>query len=181
VEPTATNPRHALQSATPSRQRVSMRHPGTFHLPWAPVSPTTSEAAGSDAPIPASPKLSAPVTSAPGETIAVKAAFEDVIVVFRISRDTSLADAGMRIADKLAEQGRPLSSAFALAYGAQDAASVVRPGSSYSTTSRPRSSSVSSVGDSSQLRVIASEHEWAELMTSSGPKITLRVLDSRHP
>jgi hypothetical protein len=165
-----------------------MRHPGTFHLPWTPINVSSTSAPDPDEmPIPTSPALSNSAlspSSAVGisDTLAIKAAFGDIIVVFRISRDASLSEARLRITDKLAEQGCMPSTAFALAYSAPDPVAsphkvAARPNSADST--RTRSGSVSSVGDASQLRLIASEREWTEVVASGGPKVTLRVIDSR--
>jgi hypothetical protein len=117
------------------------------------------------------------------DALAVKAAYGEVIVAIRVARAASLAEARIRIADKLAEQGRAPHPTFALGYSGPDAggAPSSRPGTANSVVvgGRARSGSVSSV-DGSQLRLVASEREWSELISGCGPKLTLRVLDSKN-
>jgi hypothetical protein len=186
----STNPRRS-QHNTPSRQRVSMRHPGAFHLPWTPIPtiPASPLDPPSSAPavVPPSPQPchgTFPPVAAGTDALAVKAAYGEVIVAIRVARAASLAEARIRIADKLAEQGRAPHPTFALGYSGPDTSGAPssRPGTANSAVGggRTRSGSVSSVGDGSQLRLVASEREWAELISGCGPKLTLRVLDSKN-
>jgi hypothetical protein len=184
-------------AVTPHRQRVSIAHGGSFHLPFAsppaplPPPPTNTPAvefATWDVPSPAS-ALSSPMASPPGSPrmasaltesmVVVKVAFGEHIVLCRLARDAPLADARARIAAKLAAQdAAPSSNAFTLACLPGPPAS-----SGAAARGRRRSSSVSSLVDPTRLRPLATDEDWADAVDAcpANMKLVLRVFDASSP
>ena len=139
---------------------------GAFHLPRAasslsklPSQPTAAKAAA--APVVPSRQMN--------ETLVVKAALDDVIVIFRAHRNMALAELHKRLQDKFAHtEGISLRGALALAYVPP---AVGAGGKRMSTMS---SASMGSV-DWSRALPLRDEEEWATAVASCGSKITLRV------
>jgi hypothetical protein len=139
---------------------------GAFHLPRAASSlsklPSQSTAAKAAA-VPVVPSRQM------NETLVVKAALGDVIVIFRAHRNIAFAELHKRLQDKFAHtEGISLRGAFALAYVPP---AVGAGGKRMSTMS---SASMGSV-DWSRVLPLRDEEEWAIAVASCGSKITLRV------
>jgi len=139
---------------------------GAFHLPW--MAPSLSklpsqQTAAKAAAIPVVPSRLV------NETLVVKAALDDAIVIFRTHRTIALAELHKRLRDKFAQtEGISLRGAFALAHVPS---TVGAGGKRMSTMS---SASMGSV-DWSRALPLRNEEEWATAVASCGSKITLRV------
>ncbi|THH15570.1 hypothetical protein EW146_g4926 [Bondarzewia mesenterica] len=170
-------------SAPPSarRQQISMplspdyyprlqhRYASQYHLPFTPPHPCPSLPLPEIPPPSPTPTYSSSSTTS-DDTLVVKAALDDAIVVFRAPRVISLADMRNRIHDKFARQeGLPLSAPFSIAY-----LPPLTPG----PVARPRMSSISSVGpaDFARMLTIASEDEWERAVATCAAKLVLRVV-----
>jgi hypothetical protein len=104
-----------------------------------------------------------------GDTLVVKAALDDAIVVFRAQRDVPLMELRQRVLEKFAgTEGIPLRGAFELSY----LPPVVGAGKGrVSTISLASTASV----DWSGALPVRNEGDWATAIASCGSKITLRV------
>lgn len=161
------------------------RPAGQFHLPWSPSASQTSP--------PTSPNnrnsvISMDASIAPSmmssildeaHAISIKAAFGDHIVVFRADRGITLEEVRSKIHHKLVnQQNLKLSENFILMYKPNATPSTSRPGTG---AGRARSSSVSSVGTSSEplaLRLVYSQNDWQNTVNASGAKITLHIINA---
>jgi hypothetical protein len=216
---------------TTHRQRVSMQHPGAFHLPWTPVragrhteppmtpiaepppiafdphaswvttasastagSGSASSVAGSFSILdldldhlhsppsspPASPRMASASPTSPmsaaSDALVLKVASGEQIVLVRVPRGASLLTARARIASKLAAQdAAPRSPMFALGLVPPPAQT---PSVSSKSNGRPRSGSVSSIGDGVALRPLVDQRAWEDAVRSCvGGKLALRVID----
>jgi hypothetical protein len=104
-----------------------------------------------------------------GETLVVKAALDDAIVLFRAQRDVSFTALRQRVYDKFARsEHMSLRRAFVLAY--------VPP---HSGAGDKRVSTISSMSmgsvDWARAVPLRNEEDWATALMICGLKITLRV------
>lgn len=133
-------------------------------LSSVPPSPTKSTAFSMSTISPTSDKL------------AIKAAYNDSIVLLRVNEDISYKEMRQRVYNKfVGQEGIPLSESFTITF--------LQPLQTTTTTTttktRARSSSVSSDSGTTQLHMVTSQSDWENVTASlEGPKLTLRITDN---
>jgi hypothetical protein len=139
--------------------QVELLTPGFSPVP---PSPTTSTAFSSSTISPTSEKL------------AIKAAYNDSIILLRVDENISYKEMRQRIYNKfVGQEGIPLSEKFTVTF--------LQPVQMTTTTAktRARSSSVSSDPGTTQLHLVTSESDWENVTASlEGSKLTLRITDT---
>lgn len=108
-------------------------------------------------------------TGEQSDVVAIKAAYYDHIVMFRIDRSSTLRDIQQRVKDRLAlHESIPMRASFVLAY---------IPGWS-SSGQRVRSNlSIPASSDNSRLRLLQNDLDWQTALSTCSNKINIRVLD----
>ena len=158
----------------PRSRSYQDRPAGQFHFPLPPPRPSPSQ------PLPDPPQFPPPLPSVPSphlrsypsppdDTLVVKAALGDAIVVFRTPRAGSLADLRLRVHNKFSRQeGITPPEPFVLAY-----LPPLMPGA----RSRMSSMSSASSADLAKMLPLVSEEEWSRAIATCGPKLVLRIVE----
>jgi hypothetical protein len=132
-----------------------------------PLTVTTARGSQQRSPSPQSPSAATPTLQGVplgSQMVTVKAVLDNSIVVFRVRRDTPLADLRRRVHDKFVRtEGIALHGAFALAYVIPVDSKGARRVSSMSSDS------------SARAMPIQDEEDWANAVAECGLKITLRI------
>ncbi|KAF5359484.1 hypothetical protein D9756_003271 [Leucocoprinus leucothites] len=114
-----------------------------------------------------------------GDTLAIKAALNNAIVMLRVSRDIELTELRERVYNKfVGQEAVPLSKGFTIAVVVPQMKSPIAQLREPTNGARKRSTSVTSV-DNPDMRIVDSQLDWETVAYSTeGTKLTLRILDT---
>ncbi|KAF9453510.1 hypothetical protein P691DRAFT_719715 [Macrolepiota fuliginosa MF-IS2] len=119
-------------------------------------------------------------TSSSGNSnnLSIKAALNNTIIMFRVSRDITFTELRQRIYNKfIGQEGVPLSREFTIAVVVAEMNSPIAQLPEPVGT-RKRSTSVTSV-DHPEMRIVDSQGDWETVAYSTeGTRLTLRILDT---
>lgn len=118
-------------------------------------------------------------SSGDGNTLSIKAALHDSIVMLRASRDLEFSELRRRIFNKfVGQEGVPLSKDFTVAVVVAQANSPIAHLRGPATETRKRSSSVTSL-DNTAMRIIGCQGDWETVAyLTEGTKLTLHILNT---
>ncbi|KXN91635.1 hypothetical protein AN958_12487, partial [Leucoagaricus sp. SymC.cos] len=119
-------------------------------------------------------------SSGDGNSLSIKAALNNSIIMLRVSRDVEFTELRQRIFNKfVGQEGVPLSREFTVAVVvARMNSPISQLRESKDTGARKRSTSIRSV-DHPEMRIVDSQLDWETVAYSTeGTKLTLRILDT---
>ncbi|KAJ3569297.1 hypothetical protein NP233_g5139 [Leucocoprinus birnbaumii] len=173
---------------TPVPHGVGLRLNITDSFIPGPPSPTTSVSttfsaitamSGSTTTSISTTLTSSTASSGDGNTLSIKAALNNAIVMLRVSRDIELTELRQRVFNKfVGQEGVPLSKGFTIAVVVAHKNSPIAQLREPANGTRKRSTSVTSV-DNPDMRIVDSQLDWETVAYSTeGTKLTLRILDT---